>query len=211
MSTTNCSETSLQEEVSNANYIHNEVTTTNEESIKDVQDAQSSLMKAIQILTDFSAKAGEGNDLTQQNQFSETHYTLTRNASRVGRSMWSQIYNGNQMIGTNAISFLQVIQNDFARLESKTTEAESEAVCIFDEFTGKTVEGVWDSVETDTYDSHRRENSTRVILNTLSVIQDIDQRIRPTVVQAGAYVTLEDYEDTLHKWLGRINSYLLVL
>ena len=31
--------------------------------------------------------------------------------------MWSQIYNGNQMIGTNAISFLQVIQNDFARLE----------------------------------------------------------------------------------------------
>ena len=125
--------------------------------------------------------------------------------------MWSQIYNGNQVIDTNAISFLQVIQNDFARLESKTTEAESEAVCIFDEFTGKTVEGVWDSVETDTYDSHRRENSTRVILNTLSVTQDIHQRIRPTVVQAGAYVTLEDYEDTIHKWLGRINSYLLVL
>ena len=52
--------------------------------------------------------------------------------------MWSQIYNGNRVIGTNAISFLQVIQNDFARLESKTTEA-------------------------DAYDSHRRENSTRVI------------------------------------------------
>ena len=77
--------------------------------------------------------------------------------------MWSQIYNGNQMIGTNAISFLQVIQNDFARLESETTTAESEAVCIFDEFTGKAVEGAWDSVETDAYDSHRRENSTRVI------------------------------------------------
>ena len=60
----------------------NEETTTNEESIKDVQDAQSSLMKAIQIPTDFFAKAGDGNDLTQQNQFSETHYTLTRNASR---------------------------------------------------------------------------------------------------------------------------------
>ena len=77
--------------------------------------------------------------------------------------MWSQIYNGNQMIGTNAISFLQVIQNDFARLESETTTAESEAMCIFDEFTGKAVEGAWDSVETDAYDSHRRENSTRVI------------------------------------------------
>ena len=48
-------------------------------------------------------------------------------------------------------------------------------------------------------------------MNTLSVIQDIDQRICPTVVQAGVIVTLEDYEDTLHKWLGRINSYLPVL
>ena len=67
------------------------------------------------------------------------------------------------MVGTNAISFLQVIQNDFGKLESKTAEAESEAVRIFDEFTVKAVEGAWDSVETDTYDFHRRENSTRVI------------------------------------------------
>ena len=48
-------------------------------------------------------------------------------------------------------------------------------------------------------------------VNILSVIQDIDQRICPTVVQAGVIVTLEDYEDTLHKWLGRINNYLPVL
>ena len=53
---TNCSETSLQEEVSNANNIHNEETTTNEESIKDAQDTQSNLMKAIHTLTDFCAK-----------------------------------------------------------------------------------------------------------------------------------------------------------
>ena len=31
------------------------------------------------------------------------------------------------------------------------------------------------------------------------VIQDIDQRIRPTAAQAGANVTLEDCEDTLHQ------------
>ena len=40
-------------------------------------------------------------------------------------------------------------------------------------------------------------------MNTLSVIHDIDQRICPTVVQAGAYVTLEDYEDTLHQVVGK--------
>ena len=35
------------------------------------------------------------------------------------------------------------------------------------------------------------------------VIPDIDQRIRPTVVQAGANVTLEDCEDTLHQVVGK--------
>ena len=48
-------------------------------------------------------------------------------------------------------------------------------------------------------------------VSTLSVIQDIDQRICPTVVQEGVIVTLEDYEDALHTWLGRINSCLPVL
>ena len=41
------------------------------------------------------------------------------------------------MGGTNVVSFLHVIQSDFARLESETTAAESEAVRTFDEFTGK--------------------------------------------------------------------------
>ena len=41
------------------------------------------------------------------------------------------------MIGTNAISFLQVIPSDFARLEAEAAEAESEAARIFDEFTGR--------------------------------------------------------------------------
>ena len=34
---------------------------------------------------------------------------------------------------------------------------------FFDELTGKAVESAWDSVEADANDSHRRENSTRVI------------------------------------------------
>ena len=66
-----------------------------------------------------------------------------------------------------------------ARLESETTVAESVAVRIFDEFTGKAMEGVW------------------------YVILDIDQRIRPTVVQAGANVTLEDCQDTLYQVIGK--------
>ena len=51
LSTTNCPETSLREEVCNANFIRYE-----EKAIKDVQDAQSNLTQAIQILTDFYTK-----------------------------------------------------------------------------------------------------------------------------------------------------------
>ena len=47
----------LQEEVSNATSIRHEGTATNEEAIKDVQDAQSNLTQEIQILTDVYAKA----------------------------------------------------------------------------------------------------------------------------------------------------------
>ena len=108
----------LQEEVSNARR---------QEAIKDVQDAQSSLSRATQILTDFYAKAGQTVSLTQQSLFSEVHST------------WIQAYNGNQVRGTIVISFLQVIQSDFARLESETTAAESETVRTFDKFTGKAV------------------------------------------------------------------------
>ena len=53
LSTTNCPETSLREEVYNANFIRNEEKATNEEDIKDVQEAQSNLTQAIQILTNF--------------------------------------------------------------------------------------------------------------------------------------------------------------
>ena len=56
LSTTNCPETSLREEVYDANFIRNEEKATNEEDIKDVQEAQSNLTQAIQILTNFYTK-----------------------------------------------------------------------------------------------------------------------------------------------------------
>ena len=51
----------LREEVCNANFIRHEETATNEEAIKDVQDVQSNLTQAIQILADFYAKVGQAN------------------------------------------------------------------------------------------------------------------------------------------------------
>ena len=104
-----------------------------------------------------------------------------------------------------------MIQNDFARLESETTDAESEVLRILTsslESRGRCL-GQYGDRHLRILIVVRTQSESSV--NTLSVIQDIDQRICPTVVQAGVIITLEDYEDTLHKWLGRINSYLPVL
>ena len=54
-----------------ADLICYEETATNEEAIKDVQDAQSNLTQAIQILMDFYAKAGQAVYLTPQSLLSE--------------------------------------------------------------------------------------------------------------------------------------------
>ena len=51
--------------------LREEETVTNEEAIKDVQDAQSNLTQATQILMDFYAKAGQAVYLTQQSLLSE--------------------------------------------------------------------------------------------------------------------------------------------
>ena len=61
----------LREEVSNAGLVCQEETATNEQAIKDVQDAESNLTQAIQILMDFFAKAGQAVYLTQQSLLSE--------------------------------------------------------------------------------------------------------------------------------------------
>ena len=54
-----------------ADLICHEETATNEEAIKDVQDAQSNLTQAIQILMDFYAKAGQAVYLAPQSLLSE--------------------------------------------------------------------------------------------------------------------------------------------
>ena len=72
----------LRKEVFNTTSIRHEETATNEEAIKDVQDAQSNLTQTIQILKDFYVK-----------NFSAS-------------TTWTQVYNGNQVGGTNIFNSL---------------------------------------------------------------------------------------------------------
>ena len=83
LSTTNCPEASLREEVYNANFIHYEEKATNEDTIKDVQDAQSNLTQAIQILTDFYTKVIQ-NDFARLARVGD-HSERVRSCTHFGR------------------------------------------------------------------------------------------------------------------------------
>ena len=97
----------LREEISNTTSIRHEETATNEETIKDVQDAQSNLTQAIQI---------EG--------FLCKEFLCFDHMFR-----WTQVYNGNQVGCAHIFESLKVISDgSSARLESETTATESEAV-----------------------------------------------------------------------------------
>ena len=94
LSTTNCPEASLREEVYNANFIHYEEKATNEDTIKDVQDAQSNLTQAIQILTDFYTKV-------IQNDFARLESETTASESEAVHTLdeftWKAVNSGTSL------------------------------------------------------------------------------------------------------------------
>ena len=95
--------------------------TTNEEAIKDVQYAQSSLTEANQILMDFFAKAGEGK------------------RSHITESVFLDIFNVKPDSRQNSggrYQCLQLTASD-SKVAPRGTSSETEAIRIFDEFTGK--------------------------------------------------------------------------
>ena len=161
-------------------------------------------MKAIHILTDFYAKAGEGNDLIQQNQFSETHYTLTRNASRRTVNVEPDL----QRKSDDRYQCHQLSPGDSERLREARVGDHRGRVTSSLGKPWKVPGTVWRPTPTILIVVRTQPESS---VNTLSVIQDIDQRIFPTVVQAGALLRWRITRIHFTKWLGRINSYLPVL
>lgn len=83
-------------------------------------NGQTAIAKAKQILSDFYKKAGDAKALVQ----------LKSNEPPI----FDDAFQGQQQQGSNVLSFLEVISSDFARLESDTKKAESEAQSQHDDF-----------------------------------------------------------------------------
>lgn len=93
----------------------------NTATVKDAQDAQSAVAQAVVVLKDFYASAATATALTQ------THVLKQPDIFEGG-------YKGMQGESGGVISLLEVIQSDFARLESETSSAEASAEKEYNDF-----------------------------------------------------------------------------
>merc|ERR1719199_1031229 len=103
--------------VAQATKVRGEEKAKNAETVKDAQEAQTAVAQAMAVLRDFYAKAGEATSFVQQPEiFDETPY----------KGMGAE--NGG------VVGMIEVIQSDFARLESETMAAETAGQKEYDQF-----------------------------------------------------------------------------
>merc|ERR1719450_368612 len=87
-------------------------------TIKDAQDAQTAVAQALGVLKEFYAKAAEATSLVQQ----------------APPEIFDEPYTGMGSENGGVVGMIEVIQSDFARLESDTNAAELASAKEYDEF-----------------------------------------------------------------------------
>merc|ERR1719174_2894124 len=103
-----------------ASELREEEKTKNTQTIADAQAAQTAVAQALTVLKEFYAKAAEATALLQQWQ--------------TPPPVFEEPYKGMGGESGGVIGMLEVIESDFARLESETKAAEAAAQTEYDEF-----------------------------------------------------------------------------
>jgi len=110
----------LDSAMAKATEIRQKEKATNTETIADSQAAQTAVAQALTVLREFYAKAGEATALVQQQP--------------AAPEIFDKPYQGMQSENGGVVGMLEVIQSDFARLESDTKAAEATAQKEYDTF-----------------------------------------------------------------------------
>jgi tetratricopeptide (TPR) repeat protein len=109
----------LDKAVAESTNIRQKEKAENAATIQDASDAQTAVAQALLVMKEFYAKAGEATALLQEKQKPE---------------IFSSPYRGMGSDSGGVIGMLEVIESDFARLESDTTQAEAVAAKAYNEF-----------------------------------------------------------------------------
>eukprot|EP00425_Heterocapsa_triquetra_P027539 CAMPEP_0195124352 /NCGR_PEP_ID=MMETSP0448-20130528/130593_1 /TAXON_ID=66468 /ORGANISM="Heterocapsa triquestra, Strain CCMP 448" /LENGTH=707 /DNA_ID=CAMNT_0040161941 /DNA_START=62 /DNA_END=2185 /DNA_ORIENTATION=+ len=119
----------LTDSMAKAEKLRQDEKAENQDTIAEAVGAQMSVQQAITLLQDFYASAAQATVLAQGRARSRA-----RARQAPTPPIFDKAYGGRQTESDNVIAFLQVIQSDFARLESDTTGAEEAAQSAHDKF-----------------------------------------------------------------------------
>jgi chromosome segregation ATPase len=111
----------LDAAVAKATEIREAEKAKNAATVKDAQAAQEAVAKALGVLKDFYEKAGDATALVQL-------------VGRAPEVFSDEPYKGMGGAKGGVVGMIEVIQSDFARLESETSSGEAEAQKQYDEF-----------------------------------------------------------------------------
>merc|ERR1711935_327688 len=113
----------IDQAVAEATKIRGDEKAENTQTIQDSQDAQTAVAQALTVLKEFYEKAGDATSLIQ--------------APADAPEIFDAPYQGMQSENGGVVGMIEVIQFDFARLETETKASEAEAQRAFDEFSSE--------------------------------------------------------------------------
>ena len=114
----------LGEAAEKATSVREEEKLKNAATIKDAQEAQTAVAQALAVLKDFYDKAEKATSFVQQQPQAP--------------AIFDEPYKGMGAENGGVVGMIEVIQSDFARLESETEAAETEAQKEYDQFMADT-------------------------------------------------------------------------
>jgi len=112
--------TELDKAMTENTKIRIEEKAVNKETVKDAKAAQVAVAKALSVLKEFYTKAGKATQLIQ--------------AGPEAPEIFDAPYKGMQSENGGVVGMLEVIQSDFARLETETKSSEAESAQAYDQF-----------------------------------------------------------------------------
>jgi len=183
----------LDSAVAKATSVREEEKSKNTVTVKDSQDAQTAVAQALSVLKDFYAKAAEATSFVQQPE------------------VFDEPYKGMGSENGGVVGMIEVIQSDFARLESETSAAEAEAQKQYDEFmSDSSIDKAQKSKDIE-HKSGKKQNHEQALQEAKTDLdgtqKELDaalayyEKLKPSCVDAG-----ESYEDRVARRKEEIES-----
>merc|ERR1719240_1968813 len=167
----------------------------NTQTIADAQAAQVAVEQALGVLKDFYEKAGEATALVQQKQ----------------PEIFDEPYKGMGSENGGVVGMIEVIQSDFARLESETSANEEQAQEEYDKFMGdSTTDKAKKSTDIEMKTSKKQSQEQTLTekqadldgtQKELSAAMEYYEKLKPSCVDSGT-----SYEDQVARRKEEIQS-----